>query len=124
MTSKEINDMIIGFEKQIEQFGEMITLTNQLNILKSYKQDLERLEVLEQSNNTLAKITGNQLATIHILIEENEKLKKALDVFVKHLQIEWGLQESWLQFRNGDDQSDDLETEEHKLLKEVSENKL
>lgn len=88
------------------------------------KQDLERLEMLEQSNNTLAKITGNQLATIHILIEENEKLKKALDVFVKHLQIEWGLQESWLQFRNGDDQSDDLEPEEHKLLKEVSENKL
>jgi hypothetical protein len=66
--------------------------------------------------------TGQEIT--YELEQQNEKLKKALDVFAKHLQIEWGLQESWLQFRNGDDQSDDLEPEEHKLLKEVSENKL
>ena len=58
------------------------------------------------------------------LEQENEKLKKALGVFATHLQIELGFYEKWLQFRNGEDQSDDLTNEEYKLLKDVLGNKI
>lgn len=81
MTSKEIQQKIIGFENQIEQFGEMITLTNQLSILKSYKQDLERLEALEKENKKWREIVGCDLCEAlgrEILLEENEKLKKII----------------------------------------------
>lgn len=58
------------------------------------------------------------------VVKENEKLKKALCVFSTHLQIERGCQEEWLQFKNGEDQSDDLTQEEYKLLKDVLGNKI
>lgn len=72
MTSKEIQDMIIDLENQIKCFGGMSQFNYQLDILKSYKQDLERLEVLELSNKTLDQICETQ----H---EENEKLIKAIE---------------------------------------------
>lgn len=61
---------------------------------------------------------------LEALENENEKLKKALWVFSTHLQIERGCQEEWLQFKNGEDQSDDLTREEYKLLKDVLGNKI
>lgn len=48
MTSKEIQEMINVIEDQIERFGPMNSLKVQLSVLKSYKQDLDRLEKLEK----------------------------------------------------------------------------
>lgn len=47
MTSKEVQEMINVIEDQI-RFGIMNSLKAQLWVLKSYKQDLERLEKLEK----------------------------------------------------------------------------
>lgn len=87
MTSKEIQEMIIDFEKQIEQFGEMITLTNQLSILKSYKQDLERLETLENNSNKVIKDSVALMNKNLELQRENEKLKKKLDIYQKYTGV-------------------------------------
>lgn len=57
MTSKEVQKMIIDVENDIERFGGMIQFNYQLNILRSYKQDLERLEVLEKAINILKEKT-------------------------------------------------------------------
>ena len=82
MTSKEVQEMIIDFEKQIEQFGEMITLTNQLSVLKSYKQDLERLECLEKEYKDYQNLSIQVRNAFQIsnrnLTQQNEKLKKAI----------------------------------------------
>lgn len=47
MTSKEVQEMINVIEDQI-RFGIMNSSKAQLCVLKSYKQDLERLEKLEK----------------------------------------------------------------------------
>lgn len=47
MTSKEVQEMINVIEDQI-RFGIMNSLKAQLWVLKSYKQDLDRLEKLEK----------------------------------------------------------------------------
>lgn len=93
MTSKEIQEMIIDLEEQIERFGGMSQFNYQLDILKSYKQDLERLEVLEKENEELKlwnekyfselKRWGYPEAPIHI--SEYAKLKKALEKACKIL---------------------------------------
>lgn len=88
MTSKEVQEMIIDLEDQIERFGVMNTFRLQLSILKSYKQDLERLEVLETSvleykdkDNLFWETAQNNVS----LRQENEKLKKALELACKRL---------------------------------------
>jgi tetratricopeptide (TPR) repeat protein len=79
MTSKEIQQKIIELENQIEQFGEMITLTNQLSILKSYKQDLERLEALKNKNAALKiKVRAWEIQSDKYK-QEIEQLKKAIE---------------------------------------------
>lgn len=86
MTSKEIQQKIIELENQIEQFGEMITLTNQLSILKSYKQDLERLEVLEELGKGQMNYIKEQCSCIDTLTQENEKRKKVIKI-IKRMDI-------------------------------------
>lgn len=56
MTSKEVQKMIIDVENDIERFGGMIQFYYQLNILRSYKQDLERLEKLEKAIEILKNV--------------------------------------------------------------------
>jgi protein subunit release factor A len=97
MTSKEIQEMIIDLEDQIERFGVMNTFNLQLSILKSYKQDLERLEALEQENKEYFEIITKQAYLlnnkhidrpfIEILQQENEKLKKAIEILKDHVQF-------------------------------------
>ena len=91
-------------------------------------QDIVKLRKQMQENNRNfyeqpIVITYQQAIQIEneclALEQENEKLKKALCVFSTHLQIERGLQEEWLQFKNGEDQSDYLTQQEYELLKEV-----
>ena len=97
MTSKEIQEMIIDLEDQIERFGVMNTFNLQLSILKSYKQDLERLEELEKENKEYFEIITKQAYLlnnkhidrpfIEILQQENEKLKKAFKILTQRIII-------------------------------------
>lgn len=78
MTSKEVQKMIIDVENDIERFGGMIQFYYQLNILRSYKQDLERLEKLEM----FIKILKRRCFKYHLsdaTDEEYEFLRKVLE---------------------------------------------
>ncbi len=127
MTSKEVQEMIINFEEQIERFGEMITLTNQLSILKSYKQDLERLEALEKENKKWREIVGCDLCEAlgrEILLEENEKLKKAIEILKMYNLTVSYIPEITRPHLSLNDYGDGvtLDINEYELLKEVINN--
>lgn len=111
MTSKEINDMIIDLENQIERFGGMSQFNYQLDILKSYKQDLDRLEVLELSNKTLDQICETQ----H---EENEKLIKVLDILKDKVRITVKIPYVWIETKDNCLYFK-VNQQEYELLKEV-----
>ena len=92
---------------------------------ETLQQNKVRLDKTTSDNTKYLLMDYNNLIQDHLdLLDEIERLKKALHVFSTHLQIERGLQEEWLQFINGEDQSDDLTREEYELLKDVLGNKI
>lgn len=118
MTSKEINDMIIDLENQIECFGGMSQFNYQLSILKSYKQDLERLEMLEIENqewkkeNEYLKSEGSPCE--YKVLKNNYKfLKEDFDDLKKE-----NLEEINLRIRT-QMQCSKLEKEKHSLENEI-----
>ena len=62
-------------------------IKDSVNLMNRNLELQQRLEMLEQSSDTLSTIAGNQLATIHNLIEENEKLKKTIATIKEHVQF-------------------------------------
>lgn len=116
MTSKEALERY--YSNLIYGNGGFQTYQEELEGLKVIKQSLERLEMLEQSNNILEKLSGNQHETIKNLTEENEKLKKAIEILKDHIEIY-----SQGEFMSGELYGiscvDSLDQQEYELLKEV-----
>lgn len=95
MTSKEIQEMIDEIEDQIERFGVMNSMKVQLSVLKSYKQDLERLEMLEKEKTELllahSRVLKSSSETNRLTLEilkENEKLKTAIEILKDFVNID------------------------------------
>ena len=84
MTSKEVQKMIILHEKELEKFGAMNTINFILDILYSYKQDLERLEKLEIENRNNEKVIKDSVA----LMNKNLELQQRLETLEKEKK-EW-----------------------------------
>lgn len=107
--------------------------------INTIKQDLERLEVLEKENIELqlqleqledsAKIRmqqADEYATILKekyldLKQENEKLKKALEIIKNKLELEFNLDEYWkgVHYHLWSENGCEITKQEYELLKEV-----
>ena len=87
MTSKEVQEMIDEIEDQIERFGIMNSMKVQLSVLKSYKQDLERLEMLEQENKEWKEYSFLLEISKQHEKSKSEKLKKQLDIYAKYTGV-------------------------------------
>ena len=118
MTSKEVQKMIIDVENDIERFGGMIQFYYQLNILRSYKQDLERLEMLEKANNKIV----DEFLELHYYNQKVLKtisiLKNRFNLEIKHYANQEGGYIAFIQEYLVDN---DLNQQEYELLKEVLE---
>ena len=81
--------------------------------LNTIKQDLERLEVLEREYNNLQRDYDNKDLECIDLYQENEKLKKVIEIYTKLSTIDKESTTSYL-VRNGM-----ITQQEYELLKEV-----
>ena len=91
MTSKEALRKILGFISFCcyEYFDKEVEKDWKKDI-EIIKQDLDRLEVLENENKKWREIVGCDLCEAlgrEILLEENEKLKKAIEILKKYLYL-------------------------------------
>ena len=88
MTSKEIQEMITDLEDQIERFGVMNTFNLQLSILKSYKQDLERLELeVHCKNNSIKILEALHKSQIEKYLQKQNKLLDELIICKQQIKI-------------------------------------
>ena len=127
MNSKEALELaILEYEKYLETDENNQWVKNVLKGLKEIKQDLERLEVLEKENKKWREIIGCDLCEAlgrEILLEENEKLKKAFKILTQRIVIK--AHKNYLfGGRHLDVASTTMKLtdEEYELLKEVLEN--
>ena len=82
MTSKEALDWLVNYLAPFHFHANKEKADKINNVLLTLKQDLERLETLEKENKKWREIVGCDLCEAlgrEILLEENEKLKKAIE---------------------------------------------
>ena len=123
MTSKEALEII---ELALNNHSIMLEVNDKRNeYLNAIKQDLERLEVLEIENEQLKGNEDIVSNYAYSLKEENEKLKKALEILKNSLIIEFNDDLQYIHLKEDILQSCDYtiadieDKQEYELLKEV-----
>ena len=130
MNSKEylaqLEKTINTFEKnKLNEFGFSMSIEMAKDILNTFNQDLERLEVLERNSDKVIKDSVKLINRNLELQQENEKLKKAIEIIIeKDVNIQILLNsfrfELGLEFYNKHDFIyEQLTQQEYELLKEV-----
>ncbi len=118
MKDKQL-EKLVDAAKDAAKNIESLALTLQNERLK------ERLEVLEQENKILKMSvkdtydTGQEI--IGELTQENEKLKKAIEIIKNKLELEFNLDEYWkgVHYHLWSENGCEITQQEYELLKEV-----
>lgn len=131
MTSKEALEYLTS---KVFTGGNSILETEAEICANVIKQDLERLKALEKENKEYFEIITKQAYLlnnkhidrpfIEILQQENEKLKKAIEIIKNKLELEFNLDEYWkgVHYHLWSENGCEITKQEYELLKEVLDN--